>query len=209
MMINVNGDRKRPLGEVLNFPITIKGITIPIDVVVVDANSYSAIVGNDWLSRVRARLDYESCIMIMTWEDKEIEVPIEYRCMPHEKPEVKALPPEKEVEEAIEEIEEVSEEEDEEYEEEFEEEELEEKVFCHFQLEPMEEESQDLTDDESIELTCQLDGVVTNGLRTIEDIVLVDSSVYLDKQFHYWNYFHNLEKKFMQKPPKKAKWEYD
>ena len=130
MMINVNGDHKRPLGEVLNFPITIKGITIPIDVVVVDANSYSAIVGNDWLSRVRARLDYESCIMIMTWEDNEIEVPIEYRCMPHEKTEVKVLSPKKEVEEAIEKIEEVSDEEDEEYEKEFKEEELEEKSFA-------------------------------------------------------------------------------
>src|SRR3989337_2700117 len=89
MMINVNGERKRPLGKVLNLLITIKGITVPIDVVVVDANSYSAIVGNDWLSRVRVRIDYETCVMNMTWEDMEIEVPIEYRYMPHEKPEVK------------------------------------------------------------------------------------------------------------------------
>jgi len=46
VMINVHGERKRPLGEVTNFPITIQGITIPVDIVVVtDAQSYSAIVG--------------------------------------------------------------------------------------------------------------------------------------------------------------------
>ena len=48
VMINVHGERKRPLGEVLNFPITIQGVTIPADIVVVtDAQSYSVIVGND------------------------------------------------------------------------------------------------------------------------------------------------------------------
>ena len=47
LMINVNGKWKRPLGEVLNFPITTKNITILIDAVVTDATTYSTIVGND------------------------------------------------------------------------------------------------------------------------------------------------------------------
>lgn len=58
--VTLNGERKRPLGEVLDFPITIRDITIPINVVVTEAESYAAIVGNDWLSKVRANIDYET-----------------------------------------------------------------------------------------------------------------------------------------------------
>lgn len=84
MMINVNGERKRPLGEVLNFPITIQGITIPVDMVVIDADSYSAIVGNDWLAKVQASVDFRMSTLCITWEDQEVAVPVEYRVMPHE-----------------------------------------------------------------------------------------------------------------------------
>ena len=85
LMINVNGERKRPLGEVLNFPITIKNITILIDAVVTDATTYSAIVGNDWLSKVKANIDYETSTMIIQWQGKEMSVPIEYLELPGEK----------------------------------------------------------------------------------------------------------------------------
>ncbi|GBC33781.2 retroviral-like aspartic protease 1 [Rhizophagus irregularis DAOM 181602=DAOM 197198] len=43
VMINVNGEKKRPLGEVLDFLITFGGVTVPINVVVIDTESYSAI----------------------------------------------------------------------------------------------------------------------------------------------------------------------
>ncbi|PKC52821.1 hypothetical protein RhiirA1_404711, partial [Rhizophagus irregularis] len=91
MMINVNGERKRPLGEVLNFPITIQDITVPINVVVTEAESYAAIVGNDWLSKVRANIDYETAAMNITWEEQTISVPIEYRLMPQEKRKLQEL----------------------------------------------------------------------------------------------------------------------
>ena len=52
LMINVNGEKKRPLGEVVDFPITIQGVTIPISMVITEVSSYTAIVRNDWLSKV-------------------------------------------------------------------------------------------------------------------------------------------------------------
>jgi len=69
----------------LNFPVTIEGITIPVDVVVTDAHTYSAIVGNDWLSKVKANIDYETSSMIIRWQEKKIIVPIEYREMLHKR----------------------------------------------------------------------------------------------------------------------------
>jgi hypothetical protein len=56
VMINVNGERRRPLGAVTNVPLNIMGRIIPMDAIVTDANSYAAIVGNDWLKRAKAQL---------------------------------------------------------------------------------------------------------------------------------------------------------
>ncbi|PKC53209.1 hypothetical protein RhiirA1_479763 [Rhizophagus irregularis] len=127
-MINVNGERRRPLGEVLNFPVTVKGMTIPIDVVVTDATDYSAIVGNDWLAKVKANIDYETSSMLIHWEGKDVEVPIEYSEMPLERRR------KREEEDRDEEEDDVSEEEeneeDETEEEEYEEEDLDEKILA-------------------------------------------------------------------------------
>ncbi|PKB95430.1 hypothetical protein RhiirA5_386023, partial [Rhizophagus irregularis] len=60
-------------------------MTIPIDVVVTDATDYSAIVGNDWLAKVKANIDYETSSMLIHWEGKDVEVPIEYSEMPLER----------------------------------------------------------------------------------------------------------------------------
>lgn len=40
-MINVHGESKRLLGKISDFPFTVGGVEIPIDVVVTNANSYS------------------------------------------------------------------------------------------------------------------------------------------------------------------------
>ncbi|CAG8625956.1 15422_t:CDS:2, partial [Acaulospora morrowiae] len=51
-IISVHGESKRALSEISNFPFNVGGNEIPVDVVVTDANSYQALVGNDWLSKV-------------------------------------------------------------------------------------------------------------------------------------------------------------
>ncbi|CAB4389358.1 unnamed protein product [Rhizophagus irregularis] len=147
LMINVNGERKRPLGEVLNFPVTIKGVTIPIDVVVTDAMTYSAIVGNDWLSKVKANIDYETANMLIHWEGKDIEIPIEYLEMPMER----RRKQEESNRKGEEEDEEMSEEE-EETEEEYKEEDLDKKVFCHFKVRGR--PSPRIEQNSSLQLTC-------------------------------------------------------
>ncbi|CAB4477881.1 unnamed protein product [Rhizophagus irregularis] len=110
VMINVNGEKKRPLGEVLDFPITVGGVTVPINVVVIDTESYSAIVG------------------------REVEIPVEYRMMPHERT-IKQKEEEARIVESEEEEDDDDGDEEEESDDEYEEEELEEKVYCCYQFE--------------------------------------------------------------------------
>ncbi len=97
--------------------------------VVTEADTYSAIVGNDWLSKANANIDYRTSIITLEWNNKKIQVPVEYRLMPSEKSEHR----EEKIDEDEDDDDETSEEEDED-EEEYEEEELEEKVYnyCEF-----------------------------------------------------------------------------
>ncbi|PKC02897.1 hypothetical protein RhiirA5_452867, partial [Rhizophagus irregularis] len=202
LMINVNGERKRPLGEVLNFPITIKGVTIPVDVVVTDAMTYSAIVGNDWLSKVKANIDYETANMLIHWEGKDIEVPIEYLEIPMER-----RRKQEETNRKGEEEEEDMSEEEEETEEEYEEEDLDEKVFCHFKVK--QRPSPRIEQNFSLQLTCRFQEVVIDGIYPKENFVLTKGGVYLDKSFYLWTYFARLNEQFQRKPPKRATWTYD
>ncbi|RIA99836.1 hypothetical protein C2G38_2237367 [Gigaspora rosea] len=55
----------------------IGGIKIPVDVVVADANSYNAIVGNDLLSKVQAKIDWNKLEMSLTWDVLELDEKIE------------------------------------------------------------------------------------------------------------------------------------
>ncbi|CAG8759700.1 2525_t:CDS:1, partial [Ambispora leptoticha] len=78
-MVNIHGESKRAIGEISDFPFNIGGVEIPIDVVVTDAHSYCAIVGNDWLAKVNATIDWNSSEMTLIWDEKEIIVPVEFR----------------------------------------------------------------------------------------------------------------------------------
>ncbi|GBB91667.1 hypothetical protein RclHR1_19010001 [Rhizophagus clarus] len=114
-MVNVNGERKIPIGEVLNFPIKVQGIEVPIDMVVTEAETYSVIVGNDWLRKVKANIDYETSTMTINWKGKEARVPVEYQLVSDAKQVERVEEEEDSEEEEEKEIE--NEDEDEEYEE--------------------------------------------------------------------------------------------
>jgi hypothetical protein len=59
---------------VSDLPLKIKGCIIPMDAIVTEADSYAAIVGNDWLRKTKAVLDYHNNKMTIKWDKKTIEV---------------------------------------------------------------------------------------------------------------------------------------
>ncbi|GBC47626.2 hypothetical protein GLOIN_2v1869520 [Rhizophagus irregularis DAOM 181602=DAOM 197198] len=133
IMVNVNGERRRPLGAVTDIPLKIHECIIPVDAIVTDANSYSAIVRNDWLRKTKAVLDYNNNRMTIKWKDQVLEVTTECREMPHHitSIEIPNIEAEEEVEDESEK--EVDEEAVEESEEEYEsdDEETQEQLFCN------------------------------------------------------------------------------
>ncbi|GBB89761.1 hypothetical protein RclHR1_16560002 [Rhizophagus clarus] len=75
-----------------------------LDAIITDANSYAAIVGNDWLRKTKAILDYNNNMMTIEWNGEVLEAVTEYRGMPQHIVNIKALNVEAE-EEAEEEVE--------------------------------------------------------------------------------------------------------
>jgi hypothetical protein len=140
VMVNVNGERRRPLGAVTNLPLKIHGCIIPMDAIVTDANSYSAIVGNDWLRKTKAILNYDSNVMVIKWQDETFEVATECREMPQHIVSIEV--PDLEIDEDEEEA--ADESEEEEYE--SDDEETQDQLFCNAQF-ITKEQAQEIEDE--------------------------------------------------------------
>ncbi|PKY59324.1 hypothetical protein RhiirA4_430325 [Rhizophagus irregularis] len=66
-------------GQLIEIASKLQGIEVPIDMVVTEAETYSVIVGNDLLRKVKDNIDYETSTMTVSWEGKEARIPVEYQ----------------------------------------------------------------------------------------------------------------------------------
>ncbi|KAG9294457.1 hypothetical protein G9A89_001962 [Geosiphon pyriformis] len=73
-MTNVHGDKKKGLGIAKAVPVHINGISIETDMEVSEAKEYTIIVGNEWLKKTKALLDYELCELTIRCSEKPIVV---------------------------------------------------------------------------------------------------------------------------------------
>ncbi|KAG9291312.1 hypothetical protein G9A89_021814 [Geosiphon pyriformis] len=60
VIVIADGMKKTPVGEIDNFLFTLNEITIPVKVLVMDAPQYQALIGNDWLQKANANLNWET-----------------------------------------------------------------------------------------------------------------------------------------------------
>ncbi|KAG9299201.1 hypothetical protein G9A89_013849 [Geosiphon pyriformis] len=74
-IITANGATKTPIGEIDNFPFEVNGIIIPIKVLVIEAIQYQALVGNDWLSKTNAILDWMTQELQLSQNGQHTHVP--------------------------------------------------------------------------------------------------------------------------------------
>ncbi|GBC00336.1 hypothetical protein RclHR1_03820001 [Rhizophagus clarus] len=131
-----------------------------MDAIVTDADSYAAIVGNDWLRKTKANIDYGTNELTLKWEDEILRVPTECQTMPHhittievpdieEDEDVEEETVEEEADEAIEESEEEYKTEDDKKQQE--------QLYCNTQFitrERAQEIEQDLKENKLIENEC-------------------------------------------------------
>ncbi|KAG9306130.1 hypothetical protein G9A89_016034 [Geosiphon pyriformis] len=73
-MTNVHGDKKKSLSIAKAVPVRTNGISIETDMEVSEAKEYTIIVGNEWLKKAKALLDYELCELTIRYGEKPIVV---------------------------------------------------------------------------------------------------------------------------------------
>ncbi|GET03433.1 retroviral-like aspartic protease 1 [Rhizophagus clarus] len=108
--------------------VIIHDCIIPMDAIITDANSYAAIVRNNWLHKTKAILNYNNNLMTIEWKGQVLEVITECREMPHHIFSIEVPNMEAE-DEAEEEDEDIIEESEEEFE--SDDEEAQEQLFCN------------------------------------------------------------------------------
>ncbi|KAG9296681.1 hypothetical protein G9A89_009940 [Geosiphon pyriformis] len=74
-IITANGSTKLPYGEIDSFPFEINGIVISTKVLVMDATQYQALVGNDWLTKANATLDWTTQELLINYNGHQAKIP--------------------------------------------------------------------------------------------------------------------------------------
>ncbi|KAG9300835.1 hypothetical protein G9A89_004465 [Geosiphon pyriformis] len=70
VIVTANGMKKTPVGEIDDFSFSIDGITIPVKVLVMDAPQYQALIGNDWLLKANANLNWETQELKISYQEQ-------------------------------------------------------------------------------------------------------------------------------------------
>src|SRR6266487_275793 len=73
-MIGINGEKRKALGEVKSLPIVVQQQLLPVNVIVSEATGYDVLVGNDWLTRYQAKLDWEKQMLTFSTEGKTFKI---------------------------------------------------------------------------------------------------------------------------------------
>ncbi|KAG9285163.1 hypothetical protein G9A89_004378 [Geosiphon pyriformis] len=75
VIVTADGIKKTPVGEIDDFPFSIDGIIIPVKVLVMDAPQYQALVGNDWLLKANANLNWKTQELKISYQGQYTIVP--------------------------------------------------------------------------------------------------------------------------------------
>ncbi|KAG9301529.1 hypothetical protein G9A89_008381 [Geosiphon pyriformis] len=74
LITNIHGDKKKGLGIAKAVPVRINGINIKTNMEVSETKEYTIIVGNEWLKKTKALLDYKLCELTIRCGEKLIVV---------------------------------------------------------------------------------------------------------------------------------------
>ncbi|KAG9292611.1 hypothetical protein G9A89_006983 [Geosiphon pyriformis] len=75
-IITADGATKTSIGEIDDFPFEVNGIIVSIKVLVIEATQYQALVGNDWLTKTNAILDWTTQKLQLSQNGQHTQVPV-------------------------------------------------------------------------------------------------------------------------------------
>src|SRR5438094_2759506 len=75
-IIDVTGKKTAPLGMVRQVPIQMRDIKVHVDMIVTNSAEYNVLLGNEWLKKVNATIDYSRNIVTIKYEGHQQEIPV-------------------------------------------------------------------------------------------------------------------------------------
>src|SRR5215469_11398446 len=75
-IIDVMGNKSAPLGVVYQVPVKIRDITVPINMIVTNSAEYNVLLGNEWLKKVNANINYGSSTITIKYEGLQQKIPV-------------------------------------------------------------------------------------------------------------------------------------
>ena len=78
LIVAATGNSTRPLGIIRDLPVEVDNTVIPVDVEVVDVNSYSLLLGNDWSQKIEANYNWKNGCYSFKWKNKKHSIPTTY-----------------------------------------------------------------------------------------------------------------------------------
>ena len=97
--IAADGKVNRPLGRVEDIPVTFGPAIIPINAVVTSADTYDLILGNDWISKAKAVMDFRKHKLQITWKGRTYAIPLDIHKGIRPERQVKKVESEEEIDE--------------------------------------------------------------------------------------------------------------
>src|SRR4051812_42415463 len=73
-IVSANGERTESLGKIKDFPIKISNSLIPINVEVMETDSYNILLGNDWMMKAGTTYNWKNQELTLDWRNQRIKV---------------------------------------------------------------------------------------------------------------------------------------
>jgi len=75
-LVGINGIKERPLGEVIDLPITLSNKDLKINALVTEKGDYDLLLGNDWAHNNASILDWKKKTLIFEHQSEKIKIPV-------------------------------------------------------------------------------------------------------------------------------------
>ena len=75
-LVGINGIKERPLGEVINLPVTLGKKNLKINALVTEKGDYDLLLGNDWAHKNQAVVNWKTRTLTFEFNNEKVQIPV-------------------------------------------------------------------------------------------------------------------------------------
>ena len=75
-LVGINGIKERPLGEVIDLPVTLGKKNLKINALVTEKGDYDLLLGNDWAYKNQAVVNWKTRTLTFEFNNEKVQIPV-------------------------------------------------------------------------------------------------------------------------------------